>query len=117
MENKREIGTANERKAAAYLISKGYEILEYNFFCRTGEIDIVAKDGEYLVFVEVKYRENTRKGYPLEAISLSKQKSISKAAVYYMTAKGLTYMPVRFDVVGILKDEIQLIKNAFDYIY
>lgn len=116
MANKRATGADYERKAAAFLESKGYEILEFNFHCRMGEIDIVAKDGEYLVFVEVKYRENARKGHPLEAVSVQKQRTISKCAVYYMTKKGLSYMPVRFDVVGILGEEIQLVQNAFDFL-
>lgn len=116
MKNKRATGTEYERKAAAYLESKGYEILEFNFHSRMGEIDIVAKDGEYLVFIEVKYRENARKGHPLEAISIQKQRTISKCAMSYMTKNGLSYMPVRFDVVGILGNDIQLIQNAFDFI-
>ena len=117
MENKRSIGVAYEQKAAVYLESKGYEILAFNFRCRNGEVDIVAKDGEYLVFVEVKYRDNARAGYPLEAISLQKQRTISKCAMYYMAKYGLDNFPVRFDVVGILKNEIQLVQNAFDFVW
>ena len=115
MTNKRQLGAAYERKAAAFLESKGYEILEYNFRCKNGEIDLIARDGEYLVFVEVKYRENMRKGSPLEAISVQKQRTISKCAMQYMVQYGFHDFPVRFDVVGILKNEIQLVKNAFDY--
>ncbi|MBQ8802708.1 MAG: YraN family protein [Tyzzerella sp.] len=116
MKNKRATGADYEKKAAAYLESKGYEILEFNFHCRMGEIDLVAKDGEYLVFVEVKYRDSEKKGHPLEAVSAQKQRTISKCAMYYMTKNGLSYMPVRFDVVGILGNDIQLIQNAFDFI-
>ena len=54
--NKRQLGTVYEQKAAAYLQQQGYEILECNFRCRIGEIDIIAREGEYLCFVEVKYR-------------------------------------------------------------
>ncbi len=117
MVNKRTLGADNEKKAAAFLKEKGYEILELNFRCKNGEIDIVAKDREYLVFVEVKYRDNIRKGYPLEAISVQKQRTISKCAMYYMMKYGLDNFPVRFDVVGILKNEIQLIQNAFDFVW
>lgn len=116
MRSKRATGAEYERKAAAYLESKGYEILEFNFHCKMGEVDLVAKDGEYLVFVEVKYRDCDRKGHPLEAVSIQKQRTISKCALYYMTKKGLSYMPVRFDVVGILGEEIQLIQNAYDFL-
>lgn len=96
--------------------SLGYEILEYNFYTRTGEIDIIAKQEEYLVFAEVKYRKNSSKGHPLEAVSLQKQRRISKSALYYMKRKGVSEMAVRFDVVSILDDEIQVVQNAFDFI-
>ncbi len=115
--NRRTIGNEYERRAGAYLETQGYEILEYNVFSRSGELDIVARQGEYLVFVEVKYRKDTNKGYPLEAISFSKQKSISKCALYYMRKHHLMDMPIRFDVVGILGDEIQIVKNAFEFAY
>ena len=71
-ENQREKGAYWEQKAGAYLESIGYEILEYNFRCRMGEIDIIARDGDYLVFCEVKYRAGTGKGYPAEAVDLKK---------------------------------------------
>ena len=71
--------------------------------------------GGYLVFVEVKYRKDSRKGNPLEAISLRKQRAISRCALYYMKKKGFSEMPVRFDVVGILGEEIQLVQNAFEF--
>lgn len=116
MENKRQKGAAYEQIAAAHLISKGYEILEFNYRCKMGEIDIIARDGEYLVFVEVKYRANSQKGNPLEAISMAKQKTISKCALHYMMMNHLSDVPVRFDVVGILGDKKEHIKNAFDFI-
>jgi len=113
--NKRNIGSGYEKIAGAYLKKKGYDILEYNFHTRIGEIDIVARQGEYLVFVEVKYRKNNHKGHPLEAVSVQKQKTISKCALFYMNKNGLQYLPVRFDVVGILGDQIEVIENAFEF--
>lgn len=114
-ENQREKGAYWEQKAGAYLESIGYEILEYNFRCRMGEIDIIARDGEYLVFCEVKYRAGTGKGYPTEAVDKRKQRVISKCALYYLTKKGTMELPCRFDVVTILNGKLQVIKNAFDY--
>ena len=76
-----------------------------------GEIDIIARDGEYLVFCEVKYRTDRRKGMPSEAVHIRKQQVISRCALYYMTVNGVWGCPCRFDVVGILGeagDEIQL---------
>ena len=114
-QNRRKIGSEYERLAGAYLEKHGYEILEYNVFSRAGEIDIVAKDGAYIVFVEVKYRNDDRYGQPLEAVSVSKQRTISKCALSYLKKHRLWDVPVRFDVVGILGNEITLIKNAFEF--
>lgn len=113
--NNRRLGNNYERLAGKYLEAQGYQILEYNFYSRIGEIDIVALHEGYLVFVEVKYRKDNQKGYPLEAISFQKQRTISRCALYYMKKKGLSEMPVRFDVVGILGEEIQLVQNAFEF--
>lgn len=114
--NKRKIGTAYEQKAGEYLKEHGYEILEYNFRCRMGEIDIVAKQGGYLVFVEVKYRTDTHTGEPEEAVNWQKQRKISKVAMYYCLTHGYgTSTPCRFDVVAVTGDRIRLIQNAFEY--
>ena len=115
--NKREVGTAYERQAGEYLATHGYKIVEYNFRCRMGEIDIIAKDGEYLVFVEVKYRKCAGSGNPLEAVDKKKQQIISRVAAYYCLTHGYGESTAcRFDVVAILGDEIELVKNAFEYI-
>lgn len=122
--NNRQIGTRYEQAAGAYLESLGYRVVEYNYRCRLGEIDIIARDGEYLVFCEVKYRTDESKGMPAEAVDVRKQRIISKCALYYITSHGLSYLPCRFDVIGILGREdagrksvptIQLYKDAFDY--
>lgn len=115
--NKRAVGTAYERQAGNYLEEQGYRILEYNFRCRSGEIDIIARDGEYLVFVEVKYRRSVKSGSPLEAVDYKKQRIISRAASYYCLTHGYgETTPCRFDVAAILGEEISVIKNAFEYV-
>ena len=106
--NTRKIGTEYERKAGAFLEAGGYVIQEYNFRCRMGEIDIIARDGKCLVFCEVKYRSGPGSGHPAEAVDEKKQRIISKCA--------LQGIECRFDVVSIEGDEITLYKNAFDYI-
>lgn len=79
-----------------------------------GEIDIIAREGEYLCFVEVKYRSGDGYGSPLEAVGVYKQRKIIKVAHYYMMRKRLgLYMPCRFDVIAIEKDQITLLRNAF----
>ena len=114
--NTRKIGADYEKTAGKYLEKKGYKILEYNFRYRQGEIDIVAMDGEYLVFCEVKYRKDLKCGHPAEAVDRRKQRTISKGACFYMTLRGLSDIPCRFDVVSIEDDKITLYQNAFDYI-
>lgn len=114
--NKRRIGTEKEKLAGAYLVENGYEIIEYNFRCRQGEIDIVAKDGEYLVFCEVKYRSTYKSGTPSEAVDYKKQRTISRCALFYITKKHWESMPCRFDVISVTDNGIEVLKNAFDYI-
>ena len=96
--NKRKTGTEYEELAARWLTGKGFEILEKNYRCRIGEIDLIARDGRYLVFVEVKYRSDEKAGDPSEAVNWIPED-----------------MPCRFDVVSILGSEIYHIKNAFEY--
>ncbi len=115
IQNKRKIGAHYEKIAGDYLKVQGYEIIEYNFYSRTGEIDIIARHEGYLVFVEVKYRENDGAGHPLEAVSAAKQRSISKCAAYYLKKHNLYDESVRFDVVGILGENIEVVQNAFEF--
>ncbi len=112
--NKRKTGAAYEQAAGYYLEQQGYVILQYNYRCRVGEIDLVAKDGDCLVFCEVKYRKTGGSGSPLEAVDFRKQQRIFRCAQYYMMEKRLGDIPCRFDVVGIEGARITLIKNAFD---
>ena len=102
--NKREIGARYEDLVASYLESCGYTVLERNFRCRYGEIDLVAADGSgeqpVLVFIEVKYRSSAAYGYGEEAVNARKQQRIRNAASFYLTryqVKNST--PCRFDVI------------------
>lgn len=113
--NKRNIGNEYEQIAVEYLTQNGYEIVEQNFRNRMGEIDIIAIDGDYLVFVEVKYRRTSGEGHPSEAVNYSKQRRITKTAMYYCGINGISeYRPMRFDVISILGEKIELFKNAFE---
>lgn len=115
-QNNRKIGAKYERVAKEYLIEHGYQIVESNYFCKAGEIDIIAREGNYLVFVEVKYRKNKKAGSSLEAVDLRKQKTLSRCAIFYMMERHLSFeCPMRFDVIGIEGKEILLRKNAFPY--
>ncbi len=112
--NKRQIGSHYEHLAAEYLKQRGVEILEQNYQTRYGEIDLIARDGRYLVFIEVKFRTKATKGNPAEAVDFRKQQRIRNAARYYLYKHRYGEdTPCRFDVIGILGNEIQWIKNAF----
>jgi putative endonuclease len=117
--NRRKAGNYYERKAAVYLETHGYKIVEKNYYTRYGEIDLIARDGIYLVFIEVKFRSSLKSGHPLEAVDEKKQSRIRKAALCYLYRKGYSEQtPCRFDVVWILrkerKEKIAVIQNAFE---
>ncbi|HJD35500.1 MULTISPECIES: YraN family protein [unclassified Blautia] len=115
-DSSKKIGSRYEQAAADFLQDRGYKILERNFRCPAGEIDIIAREGEYLCFLEVKFRSEKDRGTPQEAVNGRKQRRISRAALYYMMKNGLSdTTPCRFDVVGILPEKTTLIKNAFSF--
>ena len=111
----RQTGFHYERLAGSYLEKQGYRIREYNFRCPYAEIDIIAENGIYLIFCEVKYRKGNNITRSLEAVDIRKQRRISRAALFYMSRHHLSEIPCRFDVIGITDTQIQHIKNAFYY--
>lgn len=115
--NKREEGSYWEERAASYLTGQGLRILERNFRCRIGEIDLIAREGKTLVFLEVKYRRDLKSGSPEEAVSRTKQRRICRSADYYRMLHGVPEdAPCRFDVIAILGDDIKHRRDAFAYI-
>lgn len=116
MKREKKDGRRAEELAAAYLQKEGMKIIERNFRCRFGEIDLIGRDREYLVFVEVKARSSDVCGYPGEALTIGKKKRICQTARFYCGKHCVrTSQPIRFDVVEILGTQIRHIKNAFDY--
>ena len=114
--NRRETGARYEEEAVRALYARGYRILERNFRCRFGEIDIIARHGGLLVFIEVKYRGGGGNGLPQEAVTRGKQRTICRTADYYRMSHGYGEdTSCRFDVVAILGEEITLYQNAFPY--
>lgn len=98
-----EIGKEGEEEAARYLESQGYQIIQRNFECRQGEIDIIAKDKDEYVFIEVKTRQNFHYGMPCEAVNAPKQKHIWNATKYYLYFHKLEDAFIRFDVIEVYK--------------
>jgi putative endonuclease len=115
---KKELGRKGEEVALRFLKKKGYRIIEKNYVCKMGEMDIIAKEKDTLAFIEVKTRTSTEFGPPQLAVTPSKQRQLSKVALSYLNKKQLNDVKARFDVVAILLgqkgEEIELIKDAFD---
>ena len=115
---KQETGKSGEEIASEYLKQEGYIILEKNFQCKQGEIDIIAIDKEEIVFVEVKTRRNQHYGLPAEAVNKQKKKHFINSINYYIDARNLEQDFIRIDVIEIYikKKEIQInhIKQAID---
>ncbi len=116
--NSKSLGKKGEEIAEKLLISKGYEIIKKNFTFGKGEIDIIARDGEYIVFVEVKSRRNYLYGEPEYSITKSKQRQLKKIAEAYFYVNGIQEQLCRFDVITIVGEnenelKINHIINAF----
>lgn len=98
----KELGVRGEDAAARYLYMHGYDIVERNWECKAGEADIIARDGNSLVFVEVKTRASIEKGFPSEAVNSEKRDRYEKIALFYLRDFAEVDIPVRFDVVSIV---------------
>ena len=111
-------GKEGERAAAEYLAGSGVKILERNFRCPLGEIDLVAKDGNTIVFVEVRARQADGICSPEESITMRKRRRLTRAALWYLKQSGLLGSSARFDVIAIRwngeEPEVNWIVNAFE---
>ena len=107
------LGDYGEKLAAKYLKKHKYKILEQNYTCPIGEIDIIAKDKGTLVIVEVKTRTSKLYGAPAEAVDEYKQRKLHRLGLYYQRSKRMFDMPIRFDVIEVLDKDINHIINAF----
>jgi putative endonuclease len=110
---RRAYGQAGEDRAAAWYRSRGYTILDRNWRCREGELDLVVRRGRTLVFVEVKARRTDRFGTPAEAVTPTKQRRLRALARRYLDEHDLRPSSLRFDVVSILGDRLDVIGAAF----
>ena len=102
LNNRQRLGKSGEETIVKYLKKNGYLIIIKNYRCKLGEIDIIAKDGSDLVFIEVKTRSGLSYGSPAEAVNRRKQRQISRAAQYYLAEQQLFDSPARFDVISLL---------------
>ncbi len=115
------LGKMGEELAVTRLKSMKYQILERNYRCPLGEMDIVAREKGSLVFVEVKTRATKDFGGPAAAVNERKQRQLSRVALMYINQKRVRDVPARFDVVAVdlsgPKPGIEIIQNAFDLVY
>lgn len=119
MKDSRFLGRSGEDKAAEYLVRKGYSIIDRNYKSRFGEIDIIAANKQYIVFVEVKARKNSDNGEAREFVNYSKQNRIRNTALMWLASNDTALQP-RFDVIELytsasfLQKKLNHIENAFE---
>ncbi len=117
-DRRRSLGDRGEEAAARHLSRKGLEILARGYRVRCGEIDLIAREGEEIVFVEVKTRASSGCGDPLEAVTAAKRRRILRAASFYLQSTGAWERPCRFDVVAVRllpggAEEVEHVRSAF----
>jgi TIGR00252 family protein len=110
----REKGDVAEKLAVQYLCSLGFVILGRNYAMRGAEIDIIAQEGDFVVFVEVRARKSARFATPRESVTLAKQRRIRMAALRWLQEKGLGEANIRFDIMEVLGERPTLLRGAFD---
>ncbi len=118
MDGRAELGRRGEALATALLEARGLTIVERNFRCRAGEIDLIALDGPTLVFVEVRSRRGDRLGTPFESVDPRKQARVTRVARHFLATRGFAERDVRFDVVGVRFDAdppaVEHLRGAFE---
>ncbi|MBE5831343.1 MAG: YraN family protein [Butyrivibrio sp.] len=119
--NKRRIGDFYEDIACKFIYANGGSVLERNYRVRHGEIDIIARDEDYLCFIEVKYRNSDRFGPPEKAVNISKQRQICRISKLFLFSRFKSIdLPIRYDVIAISGVQnavtVKWLKNAFEYI-
>ncbi|MBW1828698.1 MAG: YraN family protein [Deltaproteobacteria bacterium] len=116
-----ELGRYGEDLAYKRIKRLGYRKIIRNYRCPLGEVDLIANDGDTLVFIEIKTRRGKPTGYAKEAVNARKQRQLSKVALSYMKSNNCSDAKARFDVIAISikedKPEIEVVKNAFDLAY
>lgn len=110
MNEKGRLGNRGENLALEYLKNRGYEILSNNYRCHFGEVDIIGRKGNEIIFIEVKTRSGNSYGYPEEAVDKNKIRHIRKVAEAYITENKMSETNIRFDVISI---ELKHIEDCF----
>lgn len=111
---KKESGNLAEKKACDFLQKQGLQLITQNFRCRLGEVDLIMRDQEHIVFVEVRSRSRIDYGTPIESVTVRKQTKILKTSIYFLQQRNwLNKVNFRFDIIGVNNNQFEWIKNAF----
>lgn len=115
--SKTELGRLAESAAEKYLVEQGYEVIERNYYCPFGEIDIIAREGGTLCFVEVRSKTTDDQGHPLESITRAKRRRLVSSVYYYLKARAVLSDDIRIDVLAVTRNadnlwEMEHIPNA-----
>jgi len=108
-----EVGACAETAATRILTAHGYRIVERNYRCKAGELDVIARDGDVLVFVEVRSRGDGEHGDAAEMVDRRKQRQVARVAAFYLVEREPDYEDCRFDVVAITGDRVELFQDAW----
>lgn len=112
-QNTVEVGAHAETAATRLLRAHGYQIVERNFRCGAGELDVIARDGDVLVFVEVRSRASDEHGHAAEQVTPYKQRQVARVAAHYLAMRTPIYDRARFDVVAITSGVAELFQDAW----
>ena len=110
---RRALGRSGEDAAAAWYEGQGYQVVERNWRCREGELDLIVRRGRTFVFCEVKSRSSTSFGSPQEAVTRAKQARIRHLAARWLAESPVPAVAIRFDVASVLGGEVQVLEGAF----
>jgi putative endonuclease len=113
VDRRRALGVSGEDAVAAWYEANGYEIVERNWRCREGELDLIVRSGRVFVFCEVKTRTTTNFGYPVEAVTKAKQTKLRHLAARWLADAPLAPREIRFDVASVLDGTIEVLEGAF----
>lgn len=113
LDARRTLGADGEAAVARWYRRRGYRVVERNWRCRNGEIDLIVRRDDTIVFCEVKTRSSTRYGHPAEAVTASKQRRIRQLALLWARSRGEAAAPMRFDVAVVVAGRVEVIRGAF----
>jgi putative endonuclease len=112
-DGRRDLGDAGEEAVAAWYVARGYDVLDRNWRCSFGEIDVVCRKGGVVVICEVKTRRSTAFGHPFEAVTTPKQQRLRRLGARWLEEHRITRTTVRFDVAGVSGSTIEVVEGAF----